>query len=38
MTETAAFVRACALSDLPEEGALGLELNDTPVAVIRAGG
>jgi 3-phenylpropionate/trans-cinnamate dioxygenase ferredoxin subunit len=38
MTETTAFVRACALSDLPEDGALGIELRDTPVAIIRAGG
>lgn len=38
MTETTAFVRACALSDLPEDGALGVELNDTPVAIIRTGG
>ena len=32
------FVRACALSDLPAEGALGVELNGTPVAVVRAQG
>jgi len=38
MTETTEFVRACALSDLPEEGALGVELNDVPVAIVRAGG
>jgi 3-phenylpropionate/trans-cinnamate dioxygenase ferredoxin subunit len=35
MTE---FVRACALSDLPAEGAIGLDIGDVPVAVIRAGG
>ena len=29
MTETTAYVRACALSELPDEGALGIELNDT---------
>ena len=38
MTETTAFVRACALADLPEDGALGVELHDTPVAIIRTGG
>jgi 3-phenylpropionate/trans-cinnamate dioxygenase ferredoxin subunit len=38
MTETAEYVRACALADLPAEGALGVEINDTPVAVVRAGG
>ena len=38
MTETTAFVRACALADLPEDGALGVELQDTPVAIIRTGG
>ena len=32
------FERACSLSDLPEEGAIGVEVNGEPVAVIRAGG
>ena len=32
------FVRACALSELPAEGALGVEIDGTPVAVVRAGG
>ena len=35
MTE---FVRACALSDLPDEGALGVDIGDVPVAVVRAEG
>ena len=35
MTE---FVRACALSDLPAEGAIGVDIGDVPVAVVRAGG
>ena len=38
MTETTAYVRACALSDLPDEGALGVEIQDTPVAIVRASG
>ncbi len=37
MTELATFVRACALSDLPDEGAIGIDLNGTPVAVVRTG-
>ena len=32
------FVRACALSDLPEEGSLGVEISGTPVAVVSSGG
>ena len=32
------FVRACALADLPEEGALSVEIGGVPVAVVRAGG
>ncbi len=35
MTE---FVRVCALSDLPAEGAIGVDIGDVPVAVVRAGG
>ncbi|MFL6052741.1 MAG: non-heme iron oxygenase ferredoxin subunit [Actinoallomurus sp.] len=31
------FVRACSLSELPDEGALGVEIDGTPVAVVRAG-
>jgi 3-phenylpropionate/trans-cinnamate dioxygenase ferredoxin subunit len=32
------FVRACALSEVPDEGAVGVELGDLPVAIVRAGG
>ena len=32
------FERACSLSDLPDEGAIGVEVNGEPVAVIRACG
>jgi 3-phenylpropionate/trans-cinnamate dioxygenase ferredoxin subunit len=32
------YVRACALTDVPEDGALGVEVQDTPVAIIRVGG
>jgi 3-phenylpropionate/trans-cinnamate dioxygenase ferredoxin subunit len=32
------FTKVCRLSDLPEEGALGVEVGDTPVAVVRSQG
>jgi 3-phenylpropionate/trans-cinnamate dioxygenase ferredoxin subunit len=32
------FLRACSLSDVPEDGALGVDVEGTPVAVIRTGG
>ena len=38
MTQLAAFTRACSLSDVPAEGALGVLVRDTPVAIIRTGG
>jgi 3-phenylpropionate/trans-cinnamate dioxygenase ferredoxin component len=38
MSDGATFVRACALADVPENGALGVELNGEPVAVVNAGG
>jgi 3-phenylpropionate/trans-cinnamate dioxygenase ferredoxin subunit len=38
MTEVAGYVRACSLADVPENGALGVDVQDTPVAIIRAGG
>jgi 3-phenylpropionate/trans-cinnamate dioxygenase ferredoxin component len=31
------YVRACALADVPEDGALGVEVKGTPVAIIRTG-
>jgi 3-phenylpropionate/trans-cinnamate dioxygenase ferredoxin subunit len=31
------FVKACALADVPNEGALAVEIEDTPVAVVRVG-
>jgi 3-phenylpropionate/trans-cinnamate dioxygenase ferredoxin subunit len=31
------FVKACALSEVPDEGALGVEIDDTPVAIVRTG-
>ena len=38
MTRPATYVRACAVADLPEEGAIGVEVQGTPVAIVRAGG
>jgi 3-phenylpropionate/trans-cinnamate dioxygenase ferredoxin component len=32
------FVKVCALADIPDEGALAVEVEDTPVAVARVGG
>jgi 3-phenylpropionate/trans-cinnamate dioxygenase ferredoxin subunit len=31
------FTRACSLSELPDEGALAVEIDGTPVAVVRTG-
>jgi 3-phenylpropionate/trans-cinnamate dioxygenase ferredoxin component len=31
------FVRVCALADVPGEGSLAVEIEDTPVAVVRLG-
>lgn len=31
------FVKVCALADIPDEGALGVEVEDTPVALARTG-
>jgi 3-phenylpropionate/trans-cinnamate dioxygenase ferredoxin subunit len=38
MTETTEYARACALSELPGEGAIGVEIHGTPVAIVRARG
>jgi 3-phenylpropionate/trans-cinnamate dioxygenase ferredoxin subunit len=35
---TGTFVRVCALADLPEQGAIGIEVGDLPVAVVRVDG
>lgn len=32
------YTRVCALSDVPEDGALAVEIDDTPVAIVKAGG
>jgi 3-phenylpropionate/trans-cinnamate dioxygenase ferredoxin subunit len=34
MTE---FVRACAIAEVPADGALGVEVNGEPVAIVRTG-
>jgi 3-phenylpropionate/trans-cinnamate dioxygenase ferredoxin component len=33
-----AFVRACALADVPDPGAFRVEVGDTPIAVVRSDG
>ena len=38
MSQTSTFQRACALADVPAEGAIGVEVAGIPVAVVRAGG
>jgi 3-phenylpropionate/trans-cinnamate dioxygenase ferredoxin component len=37
VSETSTFVRACALADMPEEGVIGVEIGDLPVALVRTG-
>jgi 3-phenylpropionate/trans-cinnamate dioxygenase ferredoxin subunit len=32
------YVRACSLADVPEDGALGVDVGGEPVAVVRTGG
>ena len=31
------YVKVCALADVPDEGSLAVEVEDTPVAIIRIG-
>ncbi|TDQ45948.1 non-heme iron oxygenase ferredoxin subunit [Actinorugispora endophytica] len=38
MSSEGAFTKVCALGDVPEEGALGVEVGDTPVAIVRSEG
>jgi 3-phenylpropionate/trans-cinnamate dioxygenase ferredoxin subunit len=38
MTAGPGYVRACAVADLPEGGALGVQVQGVPVAVIRTDG
>jgi 3-phenylpropionate/trans-cinnamate dioxygenase ferredoxin subunit len=38
VSETSTFVRACALADLAENSAIGVEIGDLPVALVRTGG
>lgn len=33
-----AYTRACALADVPDDGALAVEVGDEPVAIVRAEG
>ncbi len=35
---TATYVRVCSLADIADPGAIGVEIGDLPVAVVRAGG
>lgn len=31
------YTRVCALSDVPDDGALAVEIDDTPVAIVKTG-
>ena len=35
---TGTYVRVCGLDELPTEGAIGVQIGDLPVAVVRVGG
>jgi 3-phenylpropionate/trans-cinnamate dioxygenase ferredoxin component len=37
MTDTPGYVRACTVADLPDDGALGVQVQGVPVALIRTG-
>ena len=37
MTEPAAFVRACAVSDVPEGGVISVVLNGDEIAIVKTG-
>lgn len=32
------FVKVCKVTDIPEDGVVGVEVEDTPVALVRTGG
>jgi 3-phenylpropionate/trans-cinnamate dioxygenase ferredoxin component len=32
------FTRVCSVSEIPDDGAVGVEIDGTPVAVVRTGG
>jgi 3-phenylpropionate/trans-cinnamate dioxygenase ferredoxin subunit len=38
MTSETGYLRACPLAEIPEDGAVGIELKGIPVALIRTGG
>jgi 3-phenylpropionate/trans-cinnamate dioxygenase ferredoxin component len=37
VTEATTYTRACALSEVPKDGALGVDLDGTLVAIVRSG-
>jgi 3-phenylpropionate/trans-cinnamate dioxygenase ferredoxin component len=37
MSEPSTFVRVCALAEVPADGAIGVEIGDLPVALVRIG-
>jgi 3-phenylpropionate/trans-cinnamate dioxygenase ferredoxin component len=38
MSEASGFIRACGLSEVPERGAFAVELEQTPLVIIRSDG
>ena len=38
MSEQAAYVRACAVSDVPEDGVISVVLNGDEIAIVKTGG
>jgi len=38
MNSAESFIRACSLSEVPDEGVIGIDVKGTPVAIVRSGG
>lgn len=38
MSETSQFVKVCAVADLPDQGAVAVEVNGSPIAIVRTQG
>lgn len=37
VNDSVSYVKVCAVDELPVDGALGVEIDDTPVAIVRVG-
>jgi 3-phenylpropionate/trans-cinnamate dioxygenase ferredoxin subunit len=38
VSEPLEYIRACAVSDLPDDGVIGIDINGQPVAIVRTEG